>query len=183
LLTINGNNTFIRVLFIADNARATVNKLRITGGNLLGGGSGVRNHGITVFNNVTVSENIGQSGTGGISNIREMTINDSIISNNTAANDSIGAGGIENSGMMVINNSTISNNTGRFVAGAVDNPFGTLTINNSTISGNTSNGGGGALSGASGAVTINNSTLSSITRINWLNPFLACGATNRRHLR
>lgn len=159
LLTINGNNTFIRVIFIADNARVTVNKLRITGGNLLGGGAGVRNHGFTVFNNVNISGNIGQSGTGGISSIREMTINDSIITNNTAANDSIGAGGIENSGRMVINNSIISNNTGRLVGGAIDNPFGTLIINNSTISGNTSKGSGGAISGATGAVTMNNTTV------------------------
>lgn len=102
---------------------------------------------------------------GGIYNNSVLTLNNSIVTNNTSNN--IG-GGIFNLGTLTINNSTIGNNiaaalggTGGGGGGGIENMGGTLTLNNSTVYGNTLKGDftGSGIS-SSGTVELNNSTIS-----------------------
>ena len=154
-------------------------------------------HAFTVFTisgkaNVTLSKLTIRNGYkvyigGGVSNSGTLTINNSIVSGNTAFNSCgqfCGAygGGIANFGTLVINNSTVSGNVAynwcvqhclNAVGGGIYND-GTLTINNSTISDNTAHeyihylqhvydvGLGGGIANI-GTLSINNSTISANT--------------------
>jgi co-chaperonin GroES (HSP10) len=107
---------------------------------------------------------------GGILNDRgTLTLNECVVSGNSAT----GGGGISNGatqgGTLTINNSTVSGNTGgginnTVVVGDYSNPA-TLKINGSTISGNSSSGiGGGIINNVASrgiaTLTINDSTIS-----------------------
>jgi CSLREA domain-containing protein len=93
-------------------------------------------------------------GGGGILNYGILTLNDSIVSGNSAA----GGGGIFNGGTMTLNNSTVSGNDARG-AGGIYNFFGTVTLSKSTVSGNTA-GGVGGIRNDGGTMTLNDSTVS-----------------------
>jgi fibronectin-binding autotransporter adhesin len=130
LLTISGNNTS-SVFSISTSSIVTIHGIRITGGTTSpspGVGGGVYNDGGT------------------------LTINDSIISNNTAKF----GGGINSHGSLTIANTNISNNTATFEGGGVVNN-GTMQMINSSISGNTAPIGGGIRS--SGLLEITGSTV------------------------
>jgi hypothetical protein len=97
-----------------------------------------------------------------------MTINNSAISGNTAANDCrnfpcfTAGGGIYNKpfGQLTINNSTISGNSAPIGSG-IYNIRGTVTIKNTTINGNRGDSGlaADAVFGSGGAVTMSNTTV------------------------
>ena len=115
------------------------------------------------FSKLTIRNGHGNYG-GGIYSVGTLTINNSTISGNIAAD---AGGGIELSypGTATINNSTITANNGTYYGGAIENggPTG-LTINNSTISGNSASFGGGGIELSHGAsATINNSTITANT--------------------
>jgi CSLREA domain-containing protein len=147
LLTISGNNTN-SVLLIEPFATVVINDLKISDGRILGNGSG-----------------------GGIANqLGTVTINNSIISNNStnlSPSFSNNGGGIYNNGTMTINNSVVTNNSSSGQGGGIDNEDGAvsglnvfLTINNSTVSNNTTNGNGGGIhSGTRATLNITNSTI------------------------
>jgi len=67
-------------------------------------------------------------------------------------------GGIKNLGMLTINNSVVSGNSARFAGGILNSNVGTLTVNNSLVTGNSSLRGAGIW--CYGTVTVNNSTFS-----------------------
>ena len=96
----------------------------------------------------------------GIINAQILTVNDSIISNNS--NPSFG-GGINNQGSLTVNNSTISNNSAKEGGGINNKSGGTVTVNNSTISNNSATDGGGGIQTKDGTLTVNNSTISGNT--------------------
>jgi hypothetical protein len=103
---------------------------------------------------------------GGIFNSGMLTINDSIISGNTALagfRNACSGGGVLNDGTLSINHTTISGN--KAVEGGGLCIHRTATINNSTITGNTAsdtgaNPNGGGIFSTSATLTINNSTIS-----------------------
>jgi hypothetical protein len=107
---------------------------------------------------------------GGIYSEGNLTITNSAISGNTAANQD--GGGILNvRGGLTIRNTTISGNTASRAGGGIANFGGTVTISNTTISGNTVvwNVGGGIynasywLTGTGGALTVTGSIISGNT--------------------
>ena len=100
---------------------------------------------------------------GGLYNVGSstLTLNNSIVSGNTASNE---GGGIYSDATLTLNNSTVSGNTG-YDGGGIFND-GTLTLNNSTVSGNTASdnyGGGGILN--NGTLTLYSSTVGSNTAV------------------
>ena len=146
-------------------ATANLSDLTVTGGNINGGGGGIIiAAGITsTLTNVVVTGNTAQSNGGGIFNSGALTVIDSTVSNNTAANPSGGlGGGIENSGTLTVINSTISGNTatGSNINGGGILNRATANVYNSTVAFNQASGAnsaGGISSGAS--LTIRNSII------------------------
>jgi len=101
-------------------------------------------------NNSTISGNSAAEG-GGIYNVGATTVTNSIISNNTALDQSSGGGGIASGGAMTITNSTISGNSANHQGGGIlhfssNVVFFTgneLKLTNTTITGNSATEGGG----------------------------------------
>jgi CSLREA domain-containing protein len=128
-LIVSGNNA--SRVFVFEGTTAVLNNIKVTGGKILANGDGGG-----IFNN---------SG--------NVTINNSVITNNAAASGTFSGegGGIYNRGTMIINSSTISNNSAASQGGGISSTSGTgggtaiLTVNNSTISGNTTGGIGAGL--------------------------------------
>jgi len=105
---------------------------------------------IVTVNNSTISGNSAAEG-GGIYNVGATTVTNSIISNNTALDQSSGGGGIASGGAMTITNSTISGNSANHQGGGIlhfssNVVFFTgneLKLTNTTITGNSATEGGG----------------------------------------
>ncbi|MDP1615569.1 MAG: choice-of-anchor Q domain-containing protein [Methylococcales bacterium] len=155
VVTVNGNNATIkragnspdfRLLHIAPEGALTVNKLKLTGGN------------------ASVSDYSNYDKTGGaILNRGVLTLNDSILTGNSAANNGGGIGNFY--GSATVTNSSIANNRSAN-GGGILNKDGRLTLTGSTVSGNSSplsnsivNAGGGSYD-CSGFIVLNNSTIS-----------------------
>ncbi|NIM94974.1 MAG: DUF11 domain-containing protein [Anaerolineales bacterium] len=156
MTTLDGEETY-RGLLLNLNMTATVERFIIQNG-YGGDGGGIWNWGTLTLNDSIVRDNSANWGSGGIINHRTMTINNSTISGNTAED----AGGISNGGegIMTINDSIISDNVVQDNGGGISNG-GDLTINNTLITGNTANRGGGIFN--VGILSLNNSTLSGNT--------------------
>ena len=154
-LAVSGNDTS-GVFYVSSGVTASISGLTIEGGN----GSG------------TPDNNEG----GGIDNNGNLTLSDSIVSNNTAIEM---GGGIANfNGNLTVADSTVSNNsvttgsTGAAWGGGIgsgnttDNSPGTVTVLNSTVTDNTASatgfgvGGGGIEVSGTGALTVSGSTIS-----------------------
>ncbi|WP_238548950.1 DUF4347 domain-containing protein [Acaryochloris marina] len=167
-LTINGmGNTLardttapdFRLIHVALGAELEVNDITLTGGIANSGGQG--------------------DDGGAIHNRGTLTVNNSIITGNTAADDGGAISSFNttaNAVTVTINNSTISGNTAMGNGGALSNTSFTgagpnstvMTVNNSTITGNNANVGGGIAqlgqnANNSAVVIVNNSTISGNT--------------------
>jgi hypothetical protein len=127
------------------------------GGGILNGGTLTADHIIVTKNQAGMPCCSGGGGGGGIDNNGDMTINNSLITENTIIGGFSGSA-INNSEDLTINRSLISQNTGK---PAIDTWTGTLNINNSTVSNNVS----GGINVASTIVIINNSTITKNTGI------------------
>jgi hypothetical protein len=104
-----------------------------------GPGSGIDNAlGTLTIVNSTVSNNIGGSSGGGVSNLGTLTITNSTLSGNAA----VQGGGINNQGMLTVSNSTISGNNVVNHGGGIFNGANAV-LTNCTISANSANQGGG----------------------------------------
>lgn len=162
-LTISGGpNTVIaasgnwRIFYVAPGGNLTISGLTLRSGRAQGG--------------LTATNRAG--GGGAIMNRATLTVNTSILENNTAEN---GGGAIFNDfapATVTVSNSILRGNAangGGFAGGgAIFNENGTVTITGSTLSGNTAGGtaawtGGGALIAFGGTIRVNNSTLSGNT--------------------
>lgn len=87
----------------------------------------------------------------------QLTINNSIITENTATVS--GSGIFTYAGSVEINNSIITNNSLTETGGGIDTVAGTIRVNNSTISDNTVNQDGAGLNTTTATVYIENSTI------------------------
>ncbi len=144
--TVSGNNAS-RVFNVRSNITATLDKMTIANGN-------------------TTSNPYSNNGAG-IYNEGQLTLSNSIISQNTAASseplDEPRGGGVFNSGTLNVVDTVISNNTSTASSyGGGIASTGTLSINRSTLSGNSSNRSGGGLI-SFGPATISNTTISGNT--------------------
>ncbi|MCI5120116.1 MAG: hypothetical protein D3908_02785 [Candidatus Electrothrix sp. AUS4] len=153
------------VLRVSSSGDLTLNETTVTGGNTDGMeypeflGGGIRNEGTLTLNNSIVTGNTAGYG-GGIGNYHgQVTLTNSIVSGNTAGND---GGGIDNYyGQVTLTNSTVSGNTAGGYGGGIHND-GTATLDNSTISGNSAMYVGGGIDNW-GTATLNNTTVSGNT--------------------
>lgn len=143
--TVSGDNTS-RVFNVRSNVTATLDKMTIANGN--------------------PTSNPYSSNGAGIYNEGQLTLSNSIISQNTAASfrpsDEPKGGGIFNSGILNVVDTVISNNTSTASYGGGIASTGTLNINRSTLSGNSSKLSGGGLINF-GSATISNTTISGNT--------------------
>lgn len=129
---------------------------------LCSGGGGVWNSGMLTIQNSTVSGSSSDWG-GGIFNrgLREPTITDSTISENSAGFD---GGGLLNFELLTLIASTVADNFAGQSGGGIANEAGTLQVTNSTLSGNTAAAaGGGMFNPAGAAANLVNTTLSANT--------------------
>ena len=150
-VTVKGGSSF-RVFTLVNSAVVIINNLTISNGNSNGVGNLAKGGGIFMGDSAV------------------LTLNNCIVSDNTAIN---GGGGIwmNNSGTLHIFDSTISNNTTTGENGGGIRIFdsGTLNITRSTVSGNHANatapagGGGGIYNGVSGTVNATNITVNGNT--------------------
>ena len=163
-LTITGGSLIGNGGGISSGATLTISNCAISGNSITAdafgySGAGIYNAGTMTIVNCTVNNNqaltvgfLSTSG-GGISNDGgTLTIQNSTISENTAAGTGDG-GGVYNTGSLTAINSTIRGNTGSFGGGI----FGVATITNCTIIGNSAVFEGGGIDGFG---TISNCTIS-----------------------
>jgi hypothetical protein len=113
---------------------------------------------LTVTDSV-VSDNKAIGGpTGGIGNAGNgaVTITNSTVAENFCGGSGGGFGDENNLGTLVVTNSTFANNSATGSGGGIQEGGPSTTINDSTITGNTATLGGGGLSVTSEAFTLNN---------------------------
>ena len=157
--TVIDANGIDRVIHVLGSGDLTLDRLTITGGSTSSGedGGGILTDSGTVatLTSVTVSNNsAGRSG-GGIFSFGTLTVTDSTISDNSAAD----GGGIAAGAALTIVNATISDNSASNGGGIL--ATAALTIVNSTISSNlaSSRGGGISYPPSSFAASVTNSTI------------------------
>jgi predicted outer membrane repeat protein len=120
---------------------------------------------LTVTNS-TFSDNLAQTGGGGIYNDGTLTVTSSTLSGNDTVYDTGGSatagGGIYNSGILSVTNSTLSGNSATKYGGGIYNTD-TLTVTNSTLSTNHASSVGGGLYVGGGTARVINSTINNNT--------------------
>ena len=181
-ITINGNGAVIqrdnafapdfRIFHVSGTGNLTLNNLTIRYGAADNGGGIYNNGGVLALNGVTVTLNtvtyvIGGKG-GGIYNGTggQVTIENSTVSQNTAAgSDNTGGGGMANYGTVTITSSTFSSNTcaNGYGGGGLFAGDGTITVSGSTFNGNSGYEGGGIatrVDGGAATLIVTNSTFS-----------------------
>ena len=129
-------------------------------GNTAVWGGGIDNDGSMTMADSVVLENRAaewySAGGGGITNYGTLTATNTVVAGNASED---WAGGIDNTGTLTLMNSVVSNNSADVAAG-IDN-YSVLMVLNSTVSDNLANNGGGGISNATWAVTtVVNSTVS-----------------------
>ncbi|MEE4380243.1 MAG: choice-of-anchor Q domain-containing protein [Candidatus Competibacteraceae bacterium] len=180
-ITINGNGATIersitgyttglpndfRLLHIAENGNLTLNQLTLTGGLALapvsldyvfGTGGGLFNRGKVSLTNSTLSGNSAANFGGGFFNYSSgsVGVTNSTLSGNSAADY---GGGFINVGTMSLTSSTLSGNSANFGGGFYNGDGGTVSVTNSTLSGNSADFGGGFSN--FGTMSLTSSTLS-----------------------
>ncbi len=141
-VTISGNHA-VSVFTIPQNVTVTLKGLNIVDGNSDGNGGGIFTMGTLTVTDSTISGNTAANIGGGIVNGGTLTVTGSTLVDNHA--DSNG-GGIwsENYNVKVIN-STLQGNSADWYGGGIYLRNGTLTLLNSTLSGNSALHGGGGI--------------------------------------
>ena len=165
--TISGGEGFAHpVLFMGYGTTAQVSGVTITGGNaqdwILSGGGGVYNLGkLTLRESAVVGNNAADLGGGGIYSEGPLEILASTVAGNTTPQGA-GGGVFQNNAPITVANSTISGNTAPGAGGGlvVGEPNGVLKMTNSTVVSNASAAvGGGVLTFSSARATIENSII------------------------
>ena len=150
-LLISGNNTS-RIFYVKIAADFTVAGVTLTKGSGTGAtNAGNNNKGGAIYVDFNFNSSLPQA---------KLTINDSVIIQNSLQNSGFG-GGIHNfHGTLTINNSTVSfNNAPQGDTGGIYSSFGTAAITNSTFTDNGGGSCGGISNNSSGTMTITASTI------------------------
>ena len=156
-----GQSTVLQVLA---GANVTVSNITITGGQANQGyasasGGGIQNAGTLTLDDSVVSQNTAGQAGGGIANtMGTLTVDDSVIAGNTASG--FGGGGIANNqGVVTVINSVITANTSAQRGAGLLNFGGTVTLTDTTVSGNTGIG----IDSTSGSVTLDGTIVANST--------------------
>jgi CSLREA domain-containing protein len=147
-----------RVLVVGSGIIVNITGVTIRNGGTTAVGGGIFNGGTLTLTNSTVSGNAAANDGGGIfNNGGIVTLVNSVVSGNNAGVD---GGGIRNDpgGTVTLTNSTVSGNTAGDDAGGIHNVGGTLTLTNSMVSGNDSGDDGGGIRN-SGTTNLFSSTI------------------------
>jgi hypothetical protein len=139
--------------------KVTLDGLTITGGSVPNGeAGGIYNVGTLTINNCVLSSNSAGSLGGGIDNDfgGTLTLTNSVLSNNSAGTF---GGGIFNEGSMTVSNSILFHNSAGSRGGGIDNYNGGGWVIDSSLLVNSSEGIGGGIDNG-GALTVLSSTLS-----------------------
>jgi hypothetical protein len=144
---------------IRSSGLVTINNSSISGNS----GSGIVNEsGVVSINTSTITNNHGAVWGAGIHNQGDLTIESSVVNQNTTASGyNIFGGGVYNRGSLSISDSSISNNMSYGQGGGIYNN-GSLSISDSNITSNSSYTGGGIYN-SGGYVSLNNSIVSENT--------------------
>lgn len=168
-MTISGDNAS-RVFSINSGVNVVLSGVTIANGNgedggnnyaphSAGDGGGIHNEGALTLDNCTITGNSTSQNGGGIYNASgELTIMNSVISDNTALGGS-GGGIFNGDGLLDVTNSAFSGNiTNSGHGGAIANG-GRLTITNTTLSNNNASASGGGIL-SSGTLSVSHSAFS-----------------------
>jgi alpha-tubulin suppressor-like RCC1 family protein len=149
-LAISGNNAY-QVMSIGSGTTINISGVTINNGSApSGNGGGISNAGTLTLNNAIVSGNSALYYGGGIYNSGMLVLNTSQVSGNTVTNTVSGSpgrgGGIANFGTLTVNNSAVSGNSAAMGGALYNCPYScTLMLTNSTVSTNSAYGGGGGI--------------------------------------
>lgn len=171
-ITIEANGAIIqrtsgnmRIIRVDGNGDLTLNDATIRGGSGVNFAGGILNDGTLTLNNSVVSNNSasGSNSTGGgILNNGALTLNNSAVNDNSVIGvGSIHGGGVMNVGTLTLNNSDISGNQASAGGGIANR--GTTILNDSNVSNNTVSRVGGGIDNSEGTLTLNNSVISGNT--------------------
>jgi len=148
-LTVSGNHAM--TVFGILSGTVNISNLTITQGENVNGG-GIYNHGTLTVNDCIVTNNSASSGgAAGIWSDGTLTLNRCRVVYNYAGGDrtNVSGGGILNGGTLTVNNCEISGNSSGNLGGGIYN-LGPLTVNNTTFWDNYGQfGGGGIFNGGS----------------------------------
>ena len=155
--------------FSSDEGDLALLGITVTGGRTTdsltdGGGIQFNSDGLLALasSNVSGNSSVGIASDGGGIHARlgDVTLINSIVSENTTTGD---GGGIQaGTGSVTVNNSTVSGNSSAGEGGGISAGFGSVTLNSSDVSGNSTEGtfsDGGGITARSGDVAINSSTI------------------------
>ncbi len=174
-ITIQGNNATIerdsgsatdfRLIHVSSDGELKLENASLSGGVASATGFGsdggaLLNRGTVTLNNSTVSNNSAAEFGGGLANFSStITLHNSTVSRNSTG---YYGGGLYNySSDVTLNSSTVSGNSADYDGGGLSNYSSTVMLTNSTVSGNSADYYGGGLYSNSSNVTLNSSTVSS----------------------
>ncbi|WP_293354559.1 MULTISPECIES: right-handed parallel beta-helix repeat-containing protein [unclassified Microcoleus] len=165
LVTVSGNNAS-RVFKIQSGAAVTLAGLIVESGRVTSkNGGGIENLGKLTLDSSIVRNNSALNSSGSLHNTEGGGIDstgDLTVNNSSITGNSAHSGsGIYSHGNLMVNNSTISDNSGTWFGGGIYHTTGTLTVNNSTISDNSGIGFGGGIYNDRGTMRVDKSTISS----------------------
>jgi CSLREA domain-containing protein len=161
-ITVSGNNAS-RIATVNSGATLTLAGVNLTAGKAAGANGGaILNSGTVSINQSTISNSTAASG-GAILNLAgTVAIQQSTLSGNSAT--STGGGIYNNSGAsMTLSLSTLSGNTATTNGGGIYTVGGTASVSQSTLSGNSAATGGGFYNATGNTATIQQSTFSGNT--------------------
>jgi CSLREA domain-containing protein/uncharacterized repeat protein (TIGR01451 family) len=158
--------TNFRIFKINSGKTVTISVLTMTNGATGGAlfpdssGGGILNEGTLTLQSSIVTDNTAANfGGGGIYNLNgNLTVKSSTISLNDTLNGGAGGGIYSNGGTVTVTSSSITGNTSTGNSGGIHNDLATLNVTNSTVSGNTGNSGAGITN--FGPMSLTNSTIS-----------------------
>src|SRR5262245_24805411 len=156
-LTVSGSH-LSRVFKVEAGEAVSVSGLTIAGGNAGGGnGGGIDNFGELTVSDSVFSDNAAVSG-GGLANESggTATVRGSIFTANSAI---VSGGGLDSTGTATVRDSTFTANSAGLSGGGLANSFETATVSDSTFTGNSAAVEGGGLANG-GPVTVRGSTFS-----------------------
>ncbi len=163
-ITLNGNAAS-RIFQVNSGPTVVLTALTIANGAAgTSDGGGIGNHGMLTVNQCILTGNTALGSGAGIYNSGTLTVNQSTLTNNVGGNNAfLGAGGgiyNHSTGTLTVNQSTLSDNRGGRGGGI--NNLGMLTVNQSTLSGDSADyggEGGGIYNDSTGTLTVNQSTI------------------------